>query len=354
MNECEFTVVSVIVPCRNEIRFIERFLDSLLRQELPGFDVEFLIADGMSSDGTREILERYEREYSFIRIIDNLGKIVSTGLNRAVREARGEIIVRMDVHSDYAPDYIFRCLEVLQETNADNVGGPVLTRANGYLAHAIALAYHDRFARGGAKSRDVGFEGFVESVTYGCWRKSTLERIGLFDESLCRSQDFDLNRRLIGSGGKIWQSPKITSWYWPRTSLPALFQQYLQYGYWKASVILKHCRSASWRHVVPGVCFLVGVILLFGAVLASVCDSAWCGRLSAACGASAGLYLAVSFCAAFLIAKRDGWRFFWILPVVFATYHFSYALGFLLGFTYRPGADELPPALRKVLTVITR
>ena len=135
------------------------------------------------------------------------------GLNRAIREARGEIIIRMDAHTIYAPDYVRSCVEVLQETNADNVGGPALTRADGYIAQAIALAFHTPFASGGAKFRDPRYEGPVDTVPYGCWRKSTLERIGMFDEKLVRGQDYELNVRIVSSGGTVWQSPKIISWY---------------------------------------------------------------------------------------------------------------------------------------------
>ena len=117
----------------------------------------------------------------------------------------------MDAHSTYAADYVRSCVEVLHETNADNVGGPALTRADGYIAQAIAFAFHTPFATGGAKFRDPRYEGPADTVMYGCWRKSTLERIGLFDEKLVRGQDYELNARLLSSGGTVWQSPKITS-----------------------------------------------------------------------------------------------------------------------------------------------
>src|SRR6185312_13474965 len=174
------------------------------------------------------------------------------------------IVIRMDAHTEYAPDYIRKCLEVLRETNAENVGGPVFTRAEGYLAQAIALAYHTWFACGGSTAHDTQYEGYVGSVAYGCWRKSTLERIGPFDESLCRSQDNELNRRIIAAGGKVYQSPKIISWYRPRATLKKLFHQYLQYGFWKAMVTRKDGKVAFFRHLIPTVSILVGVALLAG------------------------------------------------------------------------------------------
>jgi succinoglycan biosynthesis protein ExoA len=355
MQRSENVHVSVIVACRNERKYIRTFLDSLCLQVLGGVKIEVLIADGMSDDGTRQILELYRRMVLPLRVIDNPDKIVSCGLNAAIRQARGDVIIRMDAHSEYAADYICRCLEVLNETHADNVGGPALTRAEGYLARAIALAYHSGFACGGAKFHDPRYEGYVDTVTYGCWRKSTLERIGLFDVSLIRNQDDELNLRLISSGGKIWQTPKIASWYRPRTTLAPLFRQYLQYGFWKVSVIRKHGKPASWRHLVPGACLLLGVVLLLGAAGAILSGStAWKSAFITACSALVGLYTAGSAGAAFLVARRDGWRFFPALPIVFATYHLSYGLGFLLGLSCRPAAWNRPSPLRRVLIAITR
>jgi succinoglycan biosynthesis protein ExoA len=355
MQSSENIRVSVIAACRNERKFIRDFLDSLCRQALGTIKIEVLIADGMSVDGTRQVLELYRRIVLPLRVIDNPKKIASAGLNAAIRAARGEIIIRMDAHSEYAPDYIRRCLEVLNETSADNVGGPALTRADGYLGRAIALAYHCRFACGGAKFHDAEYEGYLDTVPYGCWRKSTLERIGLFDECLSRNQDDELNLRLISSGGRIWQSPKIVSWYRPRARLTALFRQYFQYGFWKVSVIRKHAKRGSWRHLIPASCLLAGLALLLGAVGASLSGSAaWKSTFVTAGAGFAALYVAVSIGAAVLIARRDGWRFFPVLPIVFATYHFSYGLGFVLGLAYRPASGNHQSRMHHAITGITR
>lgn len=262
MQQSQAVHVSVVVPCRNEIRHIRAFLDSVLRQELGQIEMEVLIADGMSDDETRLVLGEFEKRFAALRVLDNPEQIVSTGLNRAIREARGEIIIRMDAHTIYAPDYVRSCIEVLNETSADNVGGPALTRADGYVAQAIAHAFHTPFASGGAKFRDPRYEGPVDTVTYGCWRKSTLERIGTFDEKQVRSEDHELNFRIVSSGGTVWQSPRIISWYRPRATLSGLFGQYFQYGFWKVAIIRKHRGFASWRNLVPCSCLLVGAVLL--------------------------------------------------------------------------------------------
>jgi succinoglycan biosynthesis protein ExoA len=341
--------LSIVVPCRNEAGHIEKCLRDILAQE-PWRDrgtFEVLVADGMSDDGTREIVRKVAQSDSRVRLIDNPGRIVSTGLNAAIRAARGGIIVRMDAHSEYAPDYVRECVGTLRHTRADNVGGPALTRAEGYVQRAVAVAYSSPFSAGGARFHDPHYEGEVDTVVYGCWRKETLLKIGLFDEELPRNQDDELNYRLacgqgrpfdetmvrteddelnfriVLGGGRLWQSPRIRSWYRPRSSLPALFRQYEQYGYWKVRVIQKHGRPASARHLVP-VCFVLGLVL--GWLPGLVNWWFW-----VAYGAAVGFYLLLSFLFSAVAARRAGWDLFPILPLVFLTFHVGYGLGFARG-----------------------
>jgi glycosyltransferase involved in cell wall biosynthesis len=346
--------VSVVVPCRNEAIYIQEFLDSLLLQHIDDIDWEVIISDGMSDDGTREILEGYRCNHSHIRVLDNVGRIVSSGLNAAIRASRGEIIIRMDAHTQYAPDYISRCLEVLERTGADNVGGPPRVNTHSVRLRAFSAAYHSAFAVGGSRSHNISYEGYVDSVFYGCWRKSTLLRLGLFDEMMVRNQDDELNLRITRSGGKIWQSPEIVSWYRPRTSLSGLFLQQLQYGFWKVAVIRKHGRAAAWRHLVPGAFVLLNVTLLLMASLAAASGQHMVLRASAELGGFIGvLYALACFVAALSATKRSGWAAFPLLPVLFATYHFSYGIGFLAGLVYWPGrSDTSRPA--GLFTAITR
>src|SRR5919109_4776451 len=245
-------LVSVVIACRNEQAHIEACVRSVLAQRSPTGGFELIVADGMSDDGTRSILRRLAKESRRLRVVDNPHQIVSSGLNTAIRAARGKIIVRMDAHTEYAPDYINQCLAALADTWADNVGGPARTKASNYTQAAVSAAYHSPFAVGGARFHNVDYEGYVDTVTYGCWRREVFDRIGPFDEALVRNQDDEFNLRLTKAGGKIWQSPRIKSWYRPRASLRGLFQQYMQYGYWKVRVIQKHRLPASVRHLVPG------------------------------------------------------------------------------------------------------
>ncbi len=301
------------------------FLNCLLKQETPGLDCEFLIADGMSEDRTRETLQSYRLRYPRIRVIDNPERIVSTGLNRAILAAEGEIIVRMDVHTEYADDYIASCVRNLLKTGADNVGGPMRNRGTGYVGRAIAGAFHSPISCGGARFHQEDYEGYVDTVTYGCWRKSTLLQVGLFDTTLVRNQDDELNLRITRGGGKIWQSPSIRMAYHPRASLKHLFVQYFQYGYWKVAVIRKHKQPASLRHLAPGT-FGLGMTIL--PAVALVLHSAQLWKLW---WFLAALYVLACVAGACTVAHRRGWELLPILPIVFATYHFAYGIGFITG-----------------------
>lgn len=244
--------VSVIVPCRNEHEHIAAFCADVLRQTLSGgWILEVLIADGLSDDGTRERLSTLCAADARLQWIDNPQRIVSSGLNRAMAVAQGEVIVRMDVHTSYAPDYVAQCVAALGSTGATCVGGPWRPVGEGWPQAAIAAAFQSRFGSGGAASRRLDFSGPVDTVYLGAWRREDLLRLGGFDESLVRNQDDELNLRIVRSGGRVWQSADICSTYTPRGSFPALFRQFYQYGYWKVPVIRKHRLPASPRHLAP-------------------------------------------------------------------------------------------------------
>jgi succinoglycan biosynthesis protein ExoA len=315
---------SIIVPCRNERKHIETFLASVLAQKPPPqTELEMLIADGHSTDGTREILQEYAARYPWIQVLDNPERVVSTGLNRAITRASGDVIIRMDVHARYADDYVAQCVSVLSETGADNVGGPAQTRSRGYIQEAISAAYHSSFACGGARFHDVSYEGPVDTVTFGCWRKQTFDKIGLFDEELIRNQDDELNFRLLRLGGRIFQSPRIRCWYEPRSSLRALFSQYRQYGYWKVRVIEKHGAPASLRHLIPAIFVASTAFMLLGSLFSKTAVL----PLAAITGA----YAMANFVASIWTCRWKRGRLIPVMPVVLATYHLSYGIGFLMG-----------------------
>lgn len=245
-------LVSIIVPCRNEAAHLDAFLAGVFAQQLPaGVSTEVLVADGDSDDGTRPQLATWQAREPRLRVIDNPQRIVSTGLNRAIAAAAGDVVVRMDVHTEYAEDYVARCLQALQQSGATCVGGPWRPEGRSGRQRTIALAFESRLGSGGAASRRADYSGPVDTVYLGAWRRADLLRLGGFDEVLVRNQDDELNLRIVNGGGTVWQSADIRSRYTPRGSFAALFRQFYQYGYWKVPVIRKHRLPASPRHLVP-------------------------------------------------------------------------------------------------------
>lgn len=311
-------LLSVIAPCRNEAAFIDAFCDSVLRQQLPtGWAMEVLIADGQSDDGTRERLQARCAADARLVLVDNLGRIVSTGLNACIARARGAVIARLDIHTVFAPDYLARCIETLERSGADNVGGPWVAQGTGPMGAAIAAAFQCRWVVGGARSRDRGYEGEVDTVYLGCWRREAFARFGLFDESLVRNQDDEHNLRLRLGGGRIWQSGAIQSIYHPRNSLRHLFAQQRQYGYWRPFVVKKHGQPGSPRQLVPAL--FVAALLLVALLLP------WAAWPAAALLLLYGGYLALASCAA---ARAAGaWRLLWRLPAVITAFHIGYGWG---------------------------
>lgn len=318
-------LVSIITPCRNEADHLDQFLAGALSQRLPrDCALELLVADGRSDDATRAMLEDWAAADSRIILIDNPRLIVSAGLNRAVRLARGEVIVRMDVHTEYAQDYVAECLRALEESGADNVGGPWRARGSGGVSDAIALAFSCRWVSGGGKAHDPSYEGPVDTVYLGCWRREAFGRFGRFDEDLARGQDSEFNYRVLHIGGRVYQTPRIRSWYAPRSSLSQLFRQYMQYGYWKVAMLRKHGRPTSLRQLAPGA-FLVGLIGLASA-------APWFPAAAWLLAAAICLYLLASLAVGERICARTARPDLALaMPAVFAAYHFGFGWGYLCG-----------------------
>src|SRR5438552_1613745 len=195
--------VSIVVPCRNEKGHIGTCIRSILAQEPPPGGFEVIVADGMSDDGTRDVLKRLAEEDPRLRVVDNPGRITPCGMNTGIREARGRYIAIMGAHNRYAPDYLCRSVEVLEGTGADDVGGAMVCEAESWLQQAIAAAHHSPFSVGGARWHNPDYEGPADTVFGGVYRREVFARIGFFDEELVRNQDDEFNLRLVRAGGKI-------------------------------------------------------------------------------------------------------------------------------------------------------
>jgi hypothetical protein len=260
----------------------------------------------------------------------------------------------MDVHTDYASDYVRQCVSVLQETGADGVGGPWVAVGTRIVSRAIAAVSHSCFGTGGGKSHDVEYQGPVDTVYLGCWRKATLEQVGLFDETFIRNQDDELSLRLIREGGKIWQSQRIVSRYHPRARLSGLFRQLFQYGFWKVPVIRKHRLPASWRHLAPG-SFAAANLACALAVLIAPLHSQWAQNWAGFAWLTLlSVYGVACLLASVAAARRTAWILLPLLPVIFAIYHFAYGLGFLVGVLVYANRTEPLSSSGRAFTEITR
>lgn len=311
------------MPIRNEADFIARSLGSVLSQDYPKENLEILVIDGMSDDGTREIVARVRREHPSHRIylLDNPQHIVPTALNIGIRQARGDIIIRVDGHCEIQPDYVRLCVELLKKTKADNVGGVQCAAGEDCISRAIALATNSPFGVGGARFHYADNPGWVDTVFLGAYQKEVFDKIGGFDEELVRNQDDEFNFRLMQAGGRIWLDPAIKTIYYSRSNFRKLWRQYFQYGYYKVRVMQKRKGVASWRHLVPGA-FVAG--LGVGGILSLAAGNpSWFLLI-------AGPYAAANVIASLWSARKD-WRVLPFLPVAFATLHLSYGLGFLWG-----------------------
>lgn len=253
--------VSIIIPCYNEVNYISQCLDSIIANDFPKEDLEILIYDGGSNDGTLEILNEYEKKRSFLKIRYNSQKIQSIAMNLGIKEARGDIIVRMDAHTIYDSNYISQIVNLLATADVVNVGGLQVGIGRNYITKAIAMAVSSPFVVGNAFYRFERIkEKYVDTVYLGAWRKKDLIEIGGFDESFAVNEDYELNYRLRAKGGKILFSPEIKSEYFVRPSLIKLIKQYIRYGFWKVKTLKKHPKSLALRQLVAPL-FILSLII---------------------------------------------------------------------------------------------
>jgi succinoglycan biosynthesis protein ExoA len=317
--------VTVVMPTRNEARWIATSLGAVLSQDYPADRLEVIVADGMSDDKTRAVInavvEATGQEAAPVAIIDNPRRIVATGLNAAIAKAKGDVIVRVDGHCEVQPDHVTRCVRLLEDTGADNAGGITAASGTGVVQRAIALGTSSPFGVGTARFRYASEPGWVDTVFPGAWRREIFDRLGGFDEELVRNQDDEFNYRLVQAGGRIWLDPTIRTRYEPRDNLGALWRQYFDYGFHKVRVIQKRRGVASPRHAVPPI-FVASILMGLGAAAAT--------RRPKLLFPFAVPYLSASL-AASLHAGRSDHAAIPLLPVVFATLHVSYGTGFLAG-----------------------
>jgi glycosyltransferase involved in cell wall biosynthesis len=283
-----------------------------------------IVADGLSTDGTAQIVRSYLAAHPNLHLFENPGLISSTGLNAAIVRARGDIIIRVDGHCEIAPDYVRRCVAHIRDEGVDVVGGFIDTVGITERAAAIAVAMSTPFGVGNAAFRTVKHKTMlVNTVPFPAYTRAIIQRTGLFDEELVRDQDADYSFRLSKIGAKVLLAADVHSRYYSRSSLRSLWIQYFLYGYWKVRLLQKHPLQMLPRHFVPP---LFVSALLGLASLAAVTPWGW-----AALAGLVGLYTLANLAASLWTARRRGWRHLPLLPFVYATLHLSYGAGFLTG-----------------------
>ena len=328
--------LSVICPIYNEEKYIGQFLDSILLQDYPKDDLEILLVDGMSKDRTREIVASYASIFPFIRLIDNPEKIVPYAMNKGIDASKGEVIIRLDAHASYQPDYFSVLVNGLKRLKADNVGTVCKTDVLNKTPKTLAIreVLGNKFGVGNSTFRTgIDKEQEVETVPFGCWRKEVFDKYGKYDVRLVRNQDIELNKRIIRGGGKIYILPDTYCTYLARETWHALAKNNYGNGKWNVLTVYytKMFSSLSLRHFVP-LLFLLSLIVPL--LLAFIW---WPFALVSAASllSYTGLLSAVSL----KLAIQKKLNFFYLL-ITFFVLHLSYGWGSLIGIIKLPFAKR--------------
>lgn len=317
--------LSVLIPCRNEVRSLGRCLASVMASDYPEDRMEVLVVDGESTDGTRDVLAHWVHSDARIRMLDNPRRTTPAALNCGISAARGDVIARLDAHAALAPTYLSRAVEYLQTTGADQVGGVMETRAQGEgpWAGAVIAALTHPFGVGGSRFRtsrpEPGEEPrWVDTVFCGCWRREVFQRIGGFNERLERGQDMEFNQRLRRAGGRILLAPELVVVYFARAELGAFWKHNWSNGVW-AVLPLAYASGAPVRarHLAPLTLVLTVLVAPWTLLV----------------------YAAASLVASAQVAWRErSWRYLVQMPVAFASLHLPYGAGSLWGMARLAGA----------------
>jgi glycosyltransferase involved in cell wall biosynthesis len=311
--------VTVAMPCLDEEAYVEACLASVFAQDYAPDRLEVIVADGGSRDRTRAILASIAEREPRLRVIANDKRLQAAALNRALEAARGEILVRMDVHCEYAPDYVRRAVEALERTGATNVGGAQRAKAKTDFQRALVAALQSPLAVGGARYRDASAEGFVDTVFLGAFRVTDLRALGGWDEEAATNEDAELNQRILAGGGRIFLSRDVVVHYYPRSSFAALYKQYHRYGLGRARTTLKHRGLPTLRPMLP-------FFLVTGAIVTASVPPM---RVFFIVGAA--LYAAACLVEARRVASSLPWRDQLVCALCFPTLHVAHGLGFATG-----------------------
>ena len=311
--------ITVVMPVLNEEAHLEASVQSILAQSYPS-EIELIIALGPSTDETNKIAKALVKKDKRIKLLDNERGLTTVGLNAAIKIAKHDYIVRIDAHSEPEPNYFQDGIRILLEQDADEVGGIMQAKGHSAFQKAVAYAYTSRWGIGAASYHIGGQAGEAESAYLGIFKKSALERVGGYDESIIRGEDWDLAQRIKRTGGKVWFSPQLKVTYWPRGRFSRLVKQFYSTGVWRGDLTRRDVRAASRRYFVPPllvVAILAGLILLaFGQNIGILPAAAYLLGITLVSVLAAGLSL----------KSRVA------LVAALAAMHLSWGWGFLRGF----------------------
>ena len=318
--------VSIIVPCYNEETTILHLLDAVLAQTYPRAQMELVISDGMSTDRTRDVVAGFQKEHAdlTVRVVENSARTIPSGLNQAIRESRGEIIVRLDAHSMPIPEYVERCVAAHEAGMGDNVGGvwEIRSGAPTWVANAISFAAAHPLGVGDAMYRLNAKAGAVDTVPFGSFRRSLIEKIGAFDETLLANEDYEFNTRVRESGGTVWLDPSIRSVYFSRSTLGKLASQYWRYGFWKMKMLQRYPHTLRWRQALPPL-FVLSLFIL-------IVLSLFIGFARYVLAAQLFVYFFVLGLAGLRLSiKKNTGSLLLGLPLAISTMHITWGTGFL-------------------------
>jgi succinoglycan biosynthesis protein ExoA len=331
----QFPGVSVIMPVINEERHLRHSIDQILKQEYAG-ELEIIVAVGPSGDRTAAVAAEIAAREDRVRVVENPSGKTPAGLNAAIEAATGEVIVRVDGHAMIPDNYVAVAVETLRTSGADNVGGIMNAEGTTDFEDAVARAMTSRFGVGGAAFHVGGAAGPALTVYLGCFRREALERVGGYDITMERAQDWEMNLRIRATGGTVWFTPDLRVTYRPRPSLRALVRQYYDYGRWRREVASRHPDTVSLRYLAAPIAVLGVIVGMALGVLGLFFGALWVAAIGFA--APVG-YLALDLLASTasaLTKPRLNWRAALTLPVVYASMHASWGWGFLRGGVRKP------------------
>jgi hypothetical protein len=322
--------VAIVMTVVNEERHLRHAVEKLLDQDYPG-DLDIAIAVGPSKDGTHAVARALADAYPHVRVVDNPSGRTPSGLNAAIAAVDSDVVVRIDGHAMVPRDYVSTGVAVLESSGADNVGGIMAAEGTTDFERAVARAMTSRFGVGGASFHVGGEAGPALTVYLGCFRRSALDRVGGYDESMVRAQDWEMNLRIRQSGGVVWFTPELRVTYRPRHTLRALVRQYHDYGRWRREVTRRHPDTLSLRYLAAPVA-VAGVGVGLGlAVVGAATQRPWVVALGLSAPIGYALLNIAASAQSALAAPRLSVREAATLPVVYAAMHGSWGLGFLRG-----------------------